>query len=88
MEVLTQYSATITLAKAIEKTAAEAGTDSYLVGMARRAKVVEEEVERGQTDTAKALERLFAEVEILCERRWNQRNTESTIDRPKAGGKR
>jgi len=58
MEVLTEYSGPIVLAKAIEK-AAEDARDPYLAGMARRAKEVEERFERGLTDAARALEELF-----------------------------
>ncbi len=67
MEVLTEYSSPIVLAKAIEK-AAEGEGDPYFASMARRAKVVEKRFERGLTDTAEALEELFREIELAGRR--------------------
>ncbi len=86
MEVLTEYSSPIVLAKAIEK-AAEGEGDPYFTGMARRAKVVEKRFARGLTDTADALEELFREIE-LAGRREKRRHTESTVGHEEAGRRR
>ena len=62
--VLTEYSSVKVLAKAIENVAEDVCDDTYLAAMARRAKAVRASFERGQTDAARALERLFDEIEL------------------------
>ncbi len=69
MEVLTAYSSTTTLARAIEKRAEEGGHDPYLIRMAERAKAIQEDFDRGRTDEARALERLFRQIELSDRRR-------------------
>ncbi len=86
MEVLTDYSSPIVLAKVIER-AAEEAIDPYFVSIARRAKVVQDRLQRGQTDTARALEELFREIE-LANRREKRSHTESTISHEEARRKR
>ncbi len=86
MEVLTEYSSPIVLAKAIEK-AAEGESDPYFASMARRAKVVEKRFERGLTDTADALEELFREIE-LAGRREKRPHTGPMISHEEAGRRR
>lgn len=53
----------INLVKSIEKLAEEASNDPYLIGMAERAKAVQENFESRQASTAEALEELLKEVE-------------------------
>ena len=86
MEVLTEYSSPIVLAKVIEK-AAEEASDPYFVSIARRAKVVQDRFQRGQTDTARALEELFRGIE-LADRREKRSHSESTISHEEARRKR
>lgn len=63
MEVLTAYSSVDYLASAIEQVAGTAIDDPYLARMAERAKAVRHRFDEGQTDTARALEELFEEIE-------------------------
>ncbi len=53
----------INLVKSIEKKAEEASEDPYLIGMAERAKAVQESYEDRQTSTTAALDALFKEIE-------------------------
>jgi type I restriction enzyme R subunit len=53
----------INLVKSIEKFAEEASDDPYLIGMAERAKAVQESFEERQKNTAEALADLFKEIE-------------------------
>lgn len=62
----------INLVKSIEKIAEEASSDPYLIGMAERAKVVQENFEDRQTDTAQALAELFEEIEANEQRKKQQ----------------
>jgi hypothetical protein len=84
MQVLTEYCEPIVLANAIESAAEDPGDDLYLVRMARRARAVRQNYERGRTDAAVALEELFEEIE-RSGRRQRCHNKESTAGRPKAG---
>jgi type I restriction enzyme R subunit len=62
----------INLVKSIEKTADEASDDPYLVGMAERAKAVQESWEDRQTTTADALEELKKALEANERRKKEQ----------------
>ena len=62
----------INLVKSIEKIAEEASEDPYLIGMAERAKQVQENFEDRQQDTAQALEQLFRELETNERRKKQQ----------------
>jgi type I restriction enzyme R subunit len=53
----------INLVKSIEKKAEESSDDPYFIGMAERAKQVQENYEDRQQGTAQALEQLFKEIE-------------------------
>lgn len=52
----------INLVKSIEKAAEEASDDPYLIGMAERAKAVQENYENRQTETADAIAELLKEI--------------------------
>ncbi len=69
MEILKPYCSVMNLAKAIVKTAEAAIDDPYLMGMAERAKDVEDGFTKGALDAAKALERLFKEIELNEQRK-------------------
>jgi len=62
----------INLIKSIEKLAEEASNDPYLIGMAERAKAVQETFESRQASTAEALAELLKEVEENEERKKKQ----------------
>jgi type I restriction enzyme R subunit len=62
----------INLIKSIEKLADEASEDPYLVGMAERAKSVQESFEDRQTSTAEALDQLLKVVEANEKRKKEQ----------------
>ena len=53
----------INLVKSIEKTAEDSSDDPYLIAMADRARAVQENFEKRQTETAEALEELLKEVQ-------------------------
>jgi type I restriction enzyme R subunit len=62
----------INLVKSIEKAAEDASDDPYLVGMAERARAVQESFEARQRDTSEALEDLFNEIEANEKRKKEQ----------------
>jgi type I restriction enzyme R subunit len=62
----------INLVKSIEKIAEEASDDPYLIGMAERAKAVQESFEERQKDTAEALAELFKEIKANEQRKKEQ----------------
>jgi type I restriction enzyme R subunit len=62
----------INLVKSIEKNAEENSDDPFLVAMADRARVVQEQFEERQKATSEALEELFAEVERNEKRKAEQ----------------
>ncbi len=62
----------INLIKSIEKTAEEESDDPFLIAMAERAKVVQENFEDRQTSTADALAELFKEIEKNEQRKKEQ----------------
>jgi type I restriction enzyme R subunit len=62
----------INLIKSIEKAAEEASDDPYLIGMAERAKAVQESFEDRQTSTAEAVEALIDEIEANERRKKEQ----------------
>jgi type I restriction enzyme R subunit len=62
----------INLVKSIEKAAEEASDDPYLVGMAERAKAVQESYEDRHTGTAEALAELMKEIEANERRKKEQ----------------
>ncbi len=62
----------INLIKSIEKIAEESSDDPYLIGMAERAKAVQESYEDRQTSTAEALENLTKEIERNEQRKREQ----------------
>jgi type I restriction enzyme, R subunit len=62
----------INLVKSIEKIAEDASDDPYLVGMAERAKAVQESFEDRQSGTAEALAELFKEIEANEKRKKDQ----------------
>ena len=62
----------INLVKSIEKAAEEASDDPYLVGMAERAKSVQENYEDRQTNTADAIAELLKEIEANERRKREQ----------------
>jgi type I restriction enzyme R subunit len=62
----------INLVKSIEKAAEEAGDDPYLVGMAERAKAVQESYEDRQTETTEAIAALMKEIEANERRKKEQ----------------
>lgn len=62
----------INLIKSIERLAEEASNDPYLIGMAERAKAVQESYESRQASTAEALAGLLREVEKNEERKKKQ----------------
>lgn len=62
----------INLVKSIEKTAEEASGDPFLIGLADRAKAVQESFEDRQTSTAEALAELLKEIEDDQERKKAQ----------------
>ena len=62
----------INLVKSIEKIAEESSDDPYFIGMAERAKQVQENYEDRQQGTAQALEQLFKEIEANEQRKKQQ----------------
>ena len=62
----------INLVKSIEKIAEEASDDPYLIGMAERAKAVQESYEDRQTSTADAIAELLKEIEANERRKREQ----------------
>lgn len=62
----------INLIKSIEKAAENAGDDPYLVGMAERAKAVQESYEDRQTSTSDAITKLLNEIEANERRKREQ----------------
>lgn len=62
----------INLIKSIEKLAEEASNDPYLIGMAERAKAVQENFESRQASTAEALAQLLKEIEENEKRKKKQ----------------
>ena len=62
----------INLIKSIEKAAEEASDDPYLVGMAERAKAVQDSYEDRQTSTADAIAKLLKEIEANEHRKQEQ----------------
>ncbi|MBI4316967.1 MAG: HsdR family type I site-specific deoxyribonuclease [Chloroflexi bacterium] len=62
----------INLVKSIEKIAEDASDDPYLVGMAERAKAVQESYEDRQTETADAIAALVNEIEANERRKKEQ----------------
>jgi type I restriction enzyme R subunit len=62
----------INLVKSIEKAAEDASDDPYLVGMAERAKAVQEGYEDRQTETADAIAELMKEIEANERRKKEQ----------------
>ncbi|GAK52186.1 type I site-specific deoxyribonuclease, HsdR family [Candidatus Moduliflexus flocculans] len=62
----------INLVKSIEKIAEDASDDPYLVGMAERAKAVQESYEDRQTETADAIAALLKEIEANERRKREQ----------------
>ncbi|MBM3134184.1 MAG: HsdR family type I site-specific deoxyribonuclease [Chloroflexi bacterium] len=62
----------INLVKSIEKAAEEARDDPYLVGMAERAKAVQDSYEDRQTSTADAIAELLKEIEANERRKQEQ----------------
>ena len=86
MQVLTEYCGPVVLANAIERAAEDPGDDLYLVSMARRARAVRHNFERGKTDAAGALEELFEEIERNG-RREKRPGKESTVvgEKPEEG---
>jgi len=62
----------INLVKSIEKMAEGSSDDPYLVGMAERAKAVQESYEDRQTDTADAIAELMKEIEANERRKREQ----------------
>jgi type I restriction enzyme R subunit len=62
----------INLVKSIEKIAEENSNDPYLIGMAERAKVVQETYEDRQTSTSEALDGLLHELEANEQRKHIQ----------------
>lgn len=62
----------INLVKSIEKAAEEASEDPYLVGMAERAKAVQEGYEDRQTETTDAIAELLKEIETNERRKKEQ----------------
>jgi type I restriction enzyme R subunit len=62
----------INLVKSIEKAAEDASEDPYLIGMAERAKAVQESFEERQQDTSEALAQLMQEIEANERRKQEQ----------------
>ena len=62
----------INLVKSIEKAAEDASDDPYLVGMAERAKAVQDSYEDRQTNTADAITKLMQEIEANDRRKKEQ----------------
>lgn len=62
----------INLIKSIEKIALEDSDDPYLIAMAERAKLVQENFEQRQTNTAEALDELLKEVRLNEDRKKQQ----------------
>jgi type I restriction enzyme R subunit len=62
----------INLVKSIEKLAEDASADPYLVGMAERARAVQENFEERQKGTAEAMSELFKEIEANEKRKREQ----------------
>jgi type I restriction enzyme R subunit len=62
----------INLIKSIEKIAEESSDDPYLIGMAERAKAVQESYEDRQSSTAEALDNLTKEIEKNEQRKREQ----------------
>jgi len=62
----------INLIKSIEKIAEESSDDPYLIGMAERAKAVQESYEDRQTSTSEALDSLTKEIEKNEQRKHEQ----------------
>lgn len=62
----------INLIKSIEKIAEESSDDPYLIGMAERARVVQESFEDRQSSTAEALAELMREIEANEQRKRDQ----------------
>ena len=62
----------INLVKSIEKIAEESSDDPYLIGMAERAKAVQEGFEDRQTSTADALTALLKEIDANEKRKYEQ----------------
>ncbi len=62
----------INLIKSIEKIAEESSDDPYLIGMAERAKAVQESYEDRQTSTTEALDSLTKEIEKNEQRKHEQ----------------
>ena len=62
----------INLVKSIEKVAEDAADDPYLVGMAERARAVQESFEERQKETTEALENLFEIIEANEKRKKEQ----------------
>jgi type I restriction enzyme R subunit len=62
----------INLVKSIERLAEEQSNDPFLIAMAERARVVQENFENRQTSTAEALEELFNEIKRDQQRKQEQ----------------
>jgi len=62
----------INLVKSIEKVAEEQSDDPFLIALGERAKAVQESFEDRQTETAEALQELFAEIERNEQRKKEQ----------------
>src|SRR5205085_5390404 len=62
----------INLIKSIEKTAEEESGDQFLIGMADRAKAIQESYEDRHTSTQEALDELFAEIKRNEQRKREQ----------------